>query len=211
MGALSKFIMSNINDSMIPVLRGPVEDIANEILDRKGIPSRAEFREFRNVADGIETSLRRVERQFDEARAALRDLEVQVTAAEGAADAARAAAASAVAAAARARASGEEASVEGAPGSVPGGEAAVAVGRPTPVSAGERIRAAVSAATPVGQVAPGGGEAQAEPRRPGRKRIEGECDVPGCGRPVRSKGFCGKHYQSWRRNSLADIGFPFPG
>lgn len=208
MGALSKFIMSNINDSMIPVLRGPVEEIANEILDRKGIPDRAEFREFRNVADGIETSLRRVERQFDEARAALRSLEDQVVAAEGAADAARAAAATATAAAARARASGE-----GAPGPAPRAAAAAprAGRRAAPASAGERIRAAVSAATPAAAVAPAGREAEEEPRRPGRKRIEGECNVPGCGRPVRSKGFCGKHYQSWRRNSLADIGFPFPG
>jgi hypothetical protein len=32
------------------------------------------------------------------------------------------------------------------------------------------------------------------------------CKVDGCNDPYRSKGFCGRHYQAWRRGSLA--GFP---
>lgn len=32
------------------------------------------------------------------------------------------------------------------------------------------------------------------------------CKVDGCADPYRSKGFCGRHYQAWRRGSLA--GFP---
>jgi hypothetical protein len=32
------------------------------------------------------------------------------------------------------------------------------------------------------------------------------CKVDGCTEPYRSKGFCGRHYQAWRRGSLA--GFP---
>jgi hypothetical protein len=32
------------------------------------------------------------------------------------------------------------------------------------------------------------------------------CKVDGCDDPYRSKGFCGRHYQAWRRGSLA--GFP---
>jgi len=32
------------------------------------------------------------------------------------------------------------------------------------------------------------------------------CKVDGCTDPYRSKGFCGRHYQAWRRGSLA--GFP---
>ena len=34
------------------------------------------------------------------------------------------------------------------------------------------------------------------------------CKVPGCTGPVRSKGFCGRHYQQWRRGRLE--GFPPP-
>ena len=34
------------------------------------------------------------------------------------------------------------------------------------------------------------------------------CKVPGCDSPVRSKGFCGRHYQQWRRGRLE--GFPPP-
>lgn len=32
------------------------------------------------------------------------------------------------------------------------------------------------------------------------------CKVPGCNAPYRSKGFCGRHYQQWRRGRLE--GFP---
>ena len=32
------------------------------------------------------------------------------------------------------------------------------------------------------------------------------CKVPGCDDPFRSKGFCGRHYQQWRRGRLE--GFP---
>jgi hypothetical protein len=35
---------------------------------------------------------------------------------------------------------------------------------------------------------------------------ERTCKVPDCGDPYRSKGFCGRHYQQWRRGRLA--GFP---
>ena len=34
------------------------------------------------------------------------------------------------------------------------------------------------------------------------------CKVSGCDSPIRSKGFCGRHYQQWRRGRLE--GFPPP-
>ena len=37
--------------------------------------------------------------------------------------------------------------------------------------------------------------------------IEKVCKVPGCDAPIRSKGFCGRHYQQWRRGNLD--GFPY--
>ena len=33
-----------------------------------------------------------------------------------------------------------------------------------------------------------------------------QCKVDGCNDPYRSKGFCGRHYQAWRRGTLD--GFP---
>jgi hypothetical protein len=35
---------------------------------------------------------------------------------------------------------------------------------------------------------------------------EPACAVPGCTSPHRARGFCGKHYQQWKRGSLE--GFP---
>ena len=36
--------------------------------------------------------------------------------------------------------------------------------------------------------------------------VNPKCKVPGCNDPYRSKGFCGRHYQQWRRGRLE--GFP---
>ena len=35
------------------------------------------------------------------------------------------------------------------------------------------------------------------------------CKVPGCDEKARARGFCARHYQKWRRGTLA--GFPYPG
>lgn len=38
---------------------------------------------------------------------------------------------------------------------------------------------------------------------PGRKKVKRICKVKGCNLPYRSKGYCEKHYQAWRRRKLA--------
>lgn len=50
--------------------------------------------------------------------------------------------------------------------------------------------------------------ASAEPA-PAPEADRAGCKVPGCEDPIRSKGFCARHYQKWRRGSLE--GFPFEG
>jgi hypothetical protein len=30
------------------------------------------------------------------------------------------------------------------------------------------------------------------------------CRVPGCGAPLRAKGYCARHYQQWKRGTLAE-------
>lgn len=72
-----------------------------------------------------------------------------------------------------------------------------------------RARPAVEAA-PAAPAAPAVAElAAAEPSddddagRRGRKSLSHlHCKVPGCTEPHRSKGFCGKHYQAWRRGRI---------
>ncbi len=40
------------------------------------------------------------------------------------------------------------------------------------------------------------------PGKPGKKKIK-VCRVRGCRLPVRCKGYCGKHYQAWRRKKIS--------
>ncbi len=51
---------------------------------------------------------------------------------------------------------------------------------------------------------------KAAPKKAAAKKAvvvdKGTCRVPDCGRNVRAKGFCSKHYQRWRRGTLE--GFP---
>jgi len=49
-------------------------------------------------------------------------------------------------------------------------------------------------------------ESQATTERVVKADTARTCKVDGCTDPYRSKGFCGRHYQAWRRGSLA--GFP---
>jgi hypothetical protein len=46
------------------------------------------------------------------------------------------------------------------------------------------------------------------PAAPAEPLVPATCSVPGCERPIRAKGLCGRHYQLWRRGNLP--GFPPP-
>ncbi len=38
--------------------------------------------------------------------------------------------------------------------------------------------------------------------KPGKKKVKKICKVKGCNLPYRSKGYCEKHYQAWRKGKL---------
>jgi hypothetical protein len=72
---------------------------------------------------------------------------------------------------------------------------------PAPVVVEAAPAAAVEPAVAV-EPAPAAAEDDEDGRR-GRKSLSHlHCKVPGCTEPHRSKGFCGKHYQGWRRGRL---------
>ena len=62
-------------------------------------------------------------------------------------------------------------------------------------AAAPKAVAPAPAPAPVKKVAP---KPKARPVAAGKKT----CKVPGCGGAIRAKGFCGKHYQKFKRNTL---------
>jgi len=128
--------LGGVAEKLVPAIHTPVEDIIYEVLDQKGLPTRAEVRDLRN-------KLERLEKTIGDLTATLETLRDEV--------------ATAAASAAKA-----------VPASNNNGTASAAatrrVGRP-----------------PVG------------PR---------DCKLHDCDTGVRAKGFCGKHYQKWKRGTL---------
>ncbi len=54
---MMSMILGPIAERLIPVLQTPVEDIIYEVLDQKGLPTRAEVRDLRNKLDKLEKTL----------------------------------------------------------------------------------------------------------------------------------------------------------
>ncbi len=45
MGAVSDLMLRNLRDRLVPLIRRTAEDVVLDVIDRKGIPSRTEFRQ----------------------------------------------------------------------------------------------------------------------------------------------------------------------
>jgi len=56
---------------MIPHLRNSVEELFSEVVERKGIPSRQDFRELKNRVDMLDYTAREVTRSLNELKSQL--------------------------------------------------------------------------------------------------------------------------------------------
>ncbi len=88
MSGVLGFVIGGVADRLIPVLQTPVEDIIYEVLDQKGLPTRAEVRDLRNKLDRLEKTLTDLTSAFEslkvQAEKAADDAEVAREAAEAA-------------------------------------------------------------------------------------------------------------------------------
>ena len=66
MGVLSSYLLSSMNDAMLPHLRGPVEEVFEGVVEHKGLPTRADFRELRNRVDMLDFRVREATRLVHE-------------------------------------------------------------------------------------------------------------------------------------------------
>ena len=99
MSGLFGFVVGGVADRLVPVLQTPVEDIIYEVLDQKGLPTRAEVRDLRNKLDRLEKTLADLTASLtslkDDAEKAAAEAERAVEAASVAATSAKAAPAAA--------------------------------------------------------------------------------------------------------------------
>ena len=65
MDILRSYVSSSFSDGMIPHLRGSVEEVFGEVVTRKGIPSREDFRELRNRVDMLDYNTRELTKSLN--------------------------------------------------------------------------------------------------------------------------------------------------
>jgi hypothetical protein len=57
MGWISDFIYSSISDTLLPVVRPLLEDVVFEVLGERQVPTRTDFREVRDLVNGMRGSV----------------------------------------------------------------------------------------------------------------------------------------------------------
>jgi len=74
MDILRSYVSSSLSDGVIPHLRDGVEGIFAEVADRKGIPSRQDFRELRNRVDMLDYNTRELTKELNQLRGQITEL-----------------------------------------------------------------------------------------------------------------------------------------
>lgn len=75
-------ILGPLAERLVPVLQTPVEDIIYEVLDQKGLPTRAEVRDLRNKLDRLEKTLEDLSGTLEKLKSTVDDASERATAAE---------------------------------------------------------------------------------------------------------------------------------
>jgi len=147
MGTSRDFVTSALADAILPLLKRSMEDVVYETLDDRAVPTRADFKDMRDLVDGLRgqvsgatTGVRRLAEGSQATSAQLNAIEQRLDALEKRLD--------------------------------------------SIIATGSTIEAPPKSQTLT-------------------------CKVAGCDEPYRSKGFCARHYQQWRRGRLAE--FPYDG
>ncbi len=177
MSSARDFLQSSLGDSLVPLLRQPIEDILYETLDKRAVPNRNDWKELRDGLNSLRGQLagatggvKRLADAVEGVEDRISDLEAaeprgpRVVALEG-----------------QVRSLAEQLSrVEAL--------LIAMVERPIPEALPE---------PPVEPAAEPVAETQTEGER---------CAAPGCTELPRARGFCPKHYQKWRRGKLGAEG-----
>ena len=72
MSIITSYILSSLNDGVIPHLREPVESVFDDVVRNKGLPTRSDFRELRNRVDMLDFKTRELTRLLNEVRGELK-------------------------------------------------------------------------------------------------------------------------------------------
>jgi hypothetical protein len=199
MGSTTDFVAATVADALLPAMRRPLEDVILETLDQRQVPTRSDFKEMRDLVNtlrgqltGATTGVKKLADRTEAVEDALTAAESRIERAERDADARFAAALAPL----LARIAALEAGATSA--SAPNKVSADAATK-TPAKADAKAAAPSKPAPAASATAPASATGDS---------TDG-CKVPDCDDPVRSKGFCARHYQKWRRGTLD--GFPLMG
>jgi hypothetical protein len=145
MGMSRDFVTSTLADAILPLLKRSMEDVVYETLDDRSIPTRADFKDLRDLVDslrgqvsGTTSGVRRLAEERSTNKGRLAAIEARLSAIETRLDG---------------------------------------------LASGQMI----------------------EPPAKSKTLL---CKVHDCDEAYRSKGFCARHYQQWRRGRLE--AFPYP-
>ncbi|MFT5682251.1 MAG: hypothetical protein ACI8RZ_003169 [Myxococcota bacterium] len=178
MGATRDFVAATFTDAFLPAFRRPVEDIIYETLDRRQIPTRTDFKEMRDLLNTLRG-------QISGATNGVKKLVDRLTGTED-------------------RLGDLEDRIDAIEARLDSLEAAGKPSAPAPQApAGiteAQLEARLTAFTEGLKAAAPAAPQPAVITAPARRE---DCKVHDCDDPGRARGFCARHYQKWRRGTLA--------
>ncbi|MED5370513.1 MAG: hypothetical protein VX899_05855 [Myxococcota bacterium] len=196
--ALKDRLSSLISGPAGHVVEAPVRELVQEALQQGNVASVQELQQLRRELGASGERIRALEARLDTLAEAVATLQAQADTFAAQAQEAQQALAQARAQLAKA-AQSKAAEVKAA---APKAEAAPKAKAESAPKAAEPKAKAEPKADAKAKAAPKK-ESKASKRRGGRKSLKAMgCKVPGCKDPHRSKGFCSRHYQGWRRGRL---------